>query len=278
LAEHPRSAFRQVFEQGMGVGPLHLHLAEEGKGDVVLGFAELLDFLLRSRLLVGELVAGESQNLQTPVPVCFIEFLQFPVLGRESAAARRVDDQEDAPFVIGQGFLLAGDGPGGKAVDAHKGSSSRFFRRGRSDGDGCPPGPSILSCPCRWPPSLSKTWRRAAAMWRCSSSSTVRKSRRKRFLATRPITGGFPRRSPSSSRCAGMRGWEMDRQKLGSSTPGSDPPPTSDAEGITSSRSASPKSLCSRFFSRSADARISSGFFKICRRTGISRAASSGFR
>src|SRR5690606_9679533 len=34
LAEHPRSAFRQVFEQGMGVGPLHLHLAEEGKGDV----------------------------------------------------------------------------------------------------------------------------------------------------------------------------------------------------------------------------------------------------
>src|SRR5690606_10225584 len=111
------------------------------------------------------------------------------------AAARRVDDQEDASFVIGQGFFLSADGPCGKGVDAHE-SLLLIFRRKRA-GRGSAPCPTWSKPDKTYfrPFRPSSTRRKAASMWGCSSSSTVRRSSRSRSLETRPITGGFPRRS-----------------------------------------------------------------------------------
>ena len=54
-----------------------------------------MDFIVVARCLMTELVAGKVQNFQALVVVFLIKLFKSFVLGGESAASRRVDDEQD---------------------------------------------------------------------------------------------------------------------------------------------------------------------------------------
>lgn len=48
----------------VGGGPVDVYLGEHGEASAVLLLCHLLDFLVGARLLLAELVAGESEDLK----------------------------------------------------------------------------------------------------------------------------------------------------------------------------------------------------------------------
>jgi hypothetical protein len=84
-------------------------LGEHWEIDVVLGGRELEDLCVRARLLAGELVTGEGEDVEPLVAELFLKRTQTCVLRRKASSARYVDDQADLVLKLGEGHLVPGD-------------------------------------------------------------------------------------------------------------------------------------------------------------------------
>ena len=93
----------------MLVGPSRFQFLKDGKGDVVGGGAERGYFLVRARLLLAELVAGEAGDDEALVLVFFVGGFERLVLGREAALGGDVDDEDDLALVCVERGVLAVD-------------------------------------------------------------------------------------------------------------------------------------------------------------------------
>lgn len=85
-------------------------LLEHGEGDLEGGVTELLNLLVGSWFLAGEVVGGEAEYVETAVAVGGVEPFQAFVLGGESAFGRGIDDEEDVALVGGECGGVTGDG------------------------------------------------------------------------------------------------------------------------------------------------------------------------
>src|SRR5262249_48445314 len=85
----------QPLIQRMGAGAVHLDLGEERETDVVDRTAEALDGRPIRRLLLAELVAGESEHRKPAGRERLVEIVEAGILRGEAAMTRRVDDQHD---------------------------------------------------------------------------------------------------------------------------------------------------------------------------------------
>lgn len=63
-AEYSRCLFGQILEQGMGIGAFDVDFLVHGEGYTVIDLAELGNILALTRLLSGELIAGEAPEPQ----------------------------------------------------------------------------------------------------------------------------------------------------------------------------------------------------------------------
>lgn len=96
-----RRVVSEPLEEGVRVGSVDLDLRHEGEGDAVVAARPLLDLGVGARLLVAELVAGESDNLETLVVILFIDRLHLAVVDLgQTSVARDVRDE------VGLGPLL----------------------------------------------------------------------------------------------------------------------------------------------------------------------------
>ena len=84
------SRLAECFVQGETVSTVHIALGHQRERDVELGRRELADFIVGSRLLCAELIAGESDHGQ--VIVRLVKGLKTGVLWRSTAGAGDVDD------------------------------------------------------------------------------------------------------------------------------------------------------------------------------------------
>src|SRR5882757_8643699 len=98
-------------------------LLEQGKGDVELGGAEVLDLFVGTGFLPSEVIGGEAEDLEAAVFVGAVELLETLVLWREAALGSGVDDEENLALVRSQSGGLAGDRVDGKFVEVWHGES-----------------------------------------------------------------------------------------------------------------------------------------------------------
>jgi PII-like signaling protein len=108
----------QVLVKRVRVGAVDVDLAQHREGDVVGGLAEVLDLGVGARLLLPELIAGEADDLQAPVPVVAVERLQAFVLRRQPALAGHVHDEQHLALVLAERYLAAVRRGGGEVVHA----------------------------------------------------------------------------------------------------------------------------------------------------------------
>ena len=64
--------------------------------------AEFMDFFVCSGSLPAELVAGDVQDLQSPVMIVPVHLLDRRILGCEATASGGIDHHDDLAFVIRQ--------------------------------------------------------------------------------------------------------------------------------------------------------------------------------
>src|SRR4029453_3733600 len=100
-----------------------------GKAHARIELAELRDFLVLARVLRAELVAGKAQHDQALLAVGLVQFFQAAELGRETAGAGRVADQQHLVLEFLQGHGLAVDLPGLEVIDSGHVSSLRSILR-----------------------------------------------------------------------------------------------------------------------------------------------------
>jgi len=93
---------RQIAVEGMGVCAVDVDLGEHGKAHAIILFAELTDLAFASRLLLAELIAGKTQHGETVIAEFFVERFKARILRRESALARRVDDEKRFALIGGE--------------------------------------------------------------------------------------------------------------------------------------------------------------------------------
>ena len=67
---------------------------------MVLQRAELVNFLVRAGRLSRKLVAGNIDDLESLVVIRLVHCLQRLVVGRKTAAGRRVDNQHNLALVV----------------------------------------------------------------------------------------------------------------------------------------------------------------------------------
>ena len=115
----------QPLVEGDGVLAVDVDLGKLREGDAEAAGAEGVDLLVGAGGLIGKLVAGEVQDLQTVVLVGVVDLLQLLVLGGEAAAGGGVDDQQDLALVVGQRHILSLAGLDGEIINVHGTSSSR---------------------------------------------------------------------------------------------------------------------------------------------------------
>lgn len=128
----------------MGVVAVDVDLGEHREGHVVGQRAEVLDFVLVTGLLVGELVTRESEDHQPLVGVLAVQLLQTLVLRGESAFGCGVHDEQRMAAISAQidgiaidigGGEVVGSGheiPRGRmSVTSHRAYARRFIRRWR---------------------------------------------------------------------------------------------------------------------------------------------------
>ena len=84
-----------------------------------------MDLLVIAGGLVGELVAGEVEDLEALVAALGIELLEVVVLRGEAATGRGVDDEQDLALVVVQADLLAAGLLDCVTVDVHDALLSR---------------------------------------------------------------------------------------------------------------------------------------------------------
>src|SRR4051812_1522095 len=98
-----------------------IDLGEHRKGNGIVTGAELLDLRRVAWLLASELVAGESEHRKAARRVFRMQCFEPPVLRREPAGARGVDDQQNLTLEPFQRNVLAGKRLGREIVDASHG-------------------------------------------------------------------------------------------------------------------------------------------------------------
>ena len=74
-----------MFEEGMSIGPIHVHLGKHRKSHTIVGLTEREDFFVLPRVLAPKLIAGKSEDLQSLCMIFFIEIFQPLKLRGESA-------------------------------------------------------------------------------------------------------------------------------------------------------------------------------------------------
>src|SRR5215471_6893523 len=94
FAEDAGQAGGQPAKQRVSASTLDVRLFKHGKADTIVEEALVPDGGGISRLLIAELVAGETQNHEPPVLVFPVQVFKARILGRETAFARGVDDQD----------------------------------------------------------------------------------------------------------------------------------------------------------------------------------------
>ena len=119
-AENPRPLRFEVFVERMRIHAVHVDLCEHREGDTVVPGAELLDLCFAARLLLPELITGETEDHETPVHEFVVERLQPLVLRREPALARDIDDEQRLATVVGHLLRLAVDGDEVDVVEVHR--------------------------------------------------------------------------------------------------------------------------------------------------------------
>jgi len=77
-----------------------------------------MDFGVRPRILLRELVAGEAKHLKTPILVLQVEVFELLKLRREAAFACGVHDEKDFPFVVAE-RLFTLRGFAAEVIDVH---------------------------------------------------------------------------------------------------------------------------------------------------------------
>lgn len=99
----------EPLEERVGAFAVDVDLLHDGEGHAVVDLAEVLDVVVGAGLLAAELVAGEAEDLEVRVlgGDVLVELLEALVLRGEAALGRRVDDEDDAVLVVGEGDLLA---------------------------------------------------------------------------------------------------------------------------------------------------------------------------
>src|ERR1700720_2408645 len=93
-AEQAGLRLLQILIQRMGVAAIDVDLGKHRKGDGIVAGAELFDLRGVTGLLATELVARKSENRKAARTKFLMQRLETPVLRRESASARGVDDQQ----------------------------------------------------------------------------------------------------------------------------------------------------------------------------------------
>src|SRR5207237_1227622 len=99
----------EVFVERVRIHAVHFDLCEHREGDAIVTGAEPLDLCFAVRLLMPELITGETEHHKTPVPEFVIERLQPLVLRRETALARDIDDEQRLAMVVAHLLWLAVD-------------------------------------------------------------------------------------------------------------------------------------------------------------------------
>src|SRR5215213_1017024 len=118
-----------MVEQRMRMAAVDIDLGEHRKRHVIPGFAELLDLFGIARLLPAELVAGKAEHRKAPRRQVALQLLEAPVLRREPARARGVDDQEHLTFKPLQRNRFAGERTRREIINAWHRILSKLTRR-----------------------------------------------------------------------------------------------------------------------------------------------------
>src|SRR4051812_36270132 len=104
----------------MGVAAVDVDFGEHGEAHAIVLFAKGADLFLRARFLRQELIARKTEHGHALVLELFVDAFEALVLGRKTALAGRVDDQQDAAFVLGQFDWRAGKSIGLEVIDIHQ--------------------------------------------------------------------------------------------------------------------------------------------------------------
>lgn len=101
----------QPLVQGVRIVAVDVDLAKDGKGNLLVQRAEVLDLLVGAGLLAAELVAGEADDCEV-VGVLLLDLLvdglEVLVLVGEAALGGGVDDQDDLALELGQRDFFVG--------------------------------------------------------------------------------------------------------------------------------------------------------------------------
>lgn len=127
--------------EGSRVLALHVDLAEHREAHSIVELTEFGDFFVAPRLLVHELVGGESEHHQTVLLVGFVELFKAIVLTGEAALAGGVHDQKHLAFELRELPFLAVDGRDGEVMnrlglDGGRGLLGNENQSERADGGG----------------------------------------------------------------------------------------------------------------------------------------------
>ena len=101
------SLLLEVGKDGVLLFAVDVYLLHDLEGDTVIDAAELGDFTVTARVLVGKLVAWEPDDYETFVAVFLVEFLKTVELGSKATFAGGVDDEEHLALKLGEVYLLA---------------------------------------------------------------------------------------------------------------------------------------------------------------------------
>src|SRR6186713_1154824 len=128
----------------MRLAAVDVDLGKHRERYVILCLAELSDLFGVARLLPPELVAGKAEHRKTARRKFTLQLLEAPVLRREPAGTRGVDDQEHLALEPLQRYLLAGKRLRREIVNTwhHKTLGIVFARNqpaGSITADGVPP-------------------------------------------------------------------------------------------------------------------------------------------
>jgi hypothetical protein len=97
---------------------IDLDLRKQREGDAVVELAEAANLLIAPGFLMAELIARETQNLQSLFAILLVKLLESLVLRSETTLAGGIDDQQNLAAIIGKRLLFAGVEFGGKIKDA----------------------------------------------------------------------------------------------------------------------------------------------------------------
>ena len=84
----------QILKDGLGIGAVDIALLHDLECHTIVQLTELFNFAVISRILLLELVTGETDNHQSLVLILLVQFLQSCELGRKTTLAGCVHHQQ----------------------------------------------------------------------------------------------------------------------------------------------------------------------------------------